>query len=257
MSDDHTGDPNFMTSLERGLQVIRAFGEHRRNLTISQIAQTTGLSRAAVRRCLYTLHKLGYVHEDDKRFSLKPLVLTLGQAFLSSTPLAVVAQPCLDQVSQTLRESSSVAVLDGDEIVYICRSAETRIMSINLLVGTRLPAYCTSMGQVLLAQLPPAALEAYLERVRLVARTDRTVTSVTRLRKALKVVRESGHALLDQELEVGLRSIAVPVRDARGSVVAAMNVSTHAARVTLDEMQSRFLPVLSQGARSLGAVLVA
>jgi len=253
----HAGDPNFMTSLERGLQVIRAFSEHRRNLTISQISQTTGLSRAAVRRCLYTLHKLGYVAEDDKRFSLKPLVLTLGQSFLSSTPLAVVAQPYLDQVSDRLRESCSVAVLDGDDIVYICRSAETRIMSINLLVGTRLPAYCTSMGQVMLAQLAPAALEAYLERVRLVARTERTVTSVPKLRKLLKAVRELGHALLDQELEVGLRSIAVPVRDARGNVVAAMNVSTHAARVSLDEMHRRFLPVLSEGARGLGAVLVA
>ena len=253
----HTGDPNFMTSLERGLQVIRAFSEHRRNLTISQISQTTGLSRAAVRRCLYTLHKLGYVAEDDKRFSLKPLVLTLGQSFLSSTPLAVVAQPYLDQVSDRLRESCSVAVLDGDDIVYICRSAETRIMSINLLVGTRLPAYCTSMGQVLLAQLPSTALEAYLERVRLVARTERTVTSAAKLRRLLKAVRESGHALLDQELEVGLRSIAVPVRDARGNVVAAMNVSTHAARVSLDEMHRRFLPTLSEGARGLGAVLVA
>lgn len=253
----HAGDPNFMTSLERGLQVIRAFSEHRRNLTISQISQTTGLSRAAVRRCLYTLHKLGYVAEDDKRFSLKPLVLTLGQSFLSSTPLAVVAQPYLDQVSDRLRESCSVAVLDGDDIVYICRSAETRIMSINLLVGTRLPAYCTSMGQVLLAQLPPTAFEAYLERVRLVARTERTVTSAAKLRRLLKAVRESGHALLDQELEVGLRSIAVPVRDVRGNVVAAMNVSTHAARVSLDEMHRRFLPILSEGARGLGAVLVA
>ena len=253
----HAGDPNFMTSLERGLQVIRTFSEHRRHLTISQIAQSTGLSRAAVRRCLYTLHKLGYVAEDDKRFSLKPLVLTLGQAFLSSTPLAAVAQPCLDQVSGTLRESCSVAVLDGDDIVYICRAAETRIMSINLLVGTRLPAYCTSMGQVLLAQLPPDTLDAYLERVALVARTDRTVTSATKLRKLLKSVRDAGYALLDQELEVGLRSIAVPVRDARGSVVAAMNVSTHAGRVSMDEMRRRFLPVLHEGARSLGAMLIA
>jgi IclR family pca regulon transcriptional regulator len=130
-------------------------------------------------------------------------------------------------------------------------------MSINLLVGTRLPAYCTSMGQVLLAQLPPPALEAYLERVRLVARTERTVTSAAKLRRLLKAVRESGHALLDQELEVGLRSIAVPVRDARGNVVAAMNISTHAARVSLDEMHRRFLPILSEGARGLGAVFVA
>lgn len=256
MTDPHTGDPNFMTSLERGLQVIRAFSEHRHHLTISQVSQTTGLSRAAARRCLYTLNRLGYVGEDDRRYFLRPLVLTLGHSYLSSTPLATLAQPHLDQVSQTLAESCSVAVLDGDDIVYICRSAETRIISINLLVGTRLPAYCTSMGQVLLAQLPPDALEAYLARVRLVARTERTTTTVSKLRKLLKAVRDAGHALLDQELEVGLRSIAVPVRDARGAVIAAMNVSTHASRVSLDEMQARFLPVLAQGARSLGAVLL-
>jgi IclR family pca regulon transcriptional regulator len=256
MTDTRTGDPDFMTSLERGLQVIRAFSEHRHHLTISQVSQTTGLSRASARRCLYTLNRLGYVGEDDKRYFLRPLVLTLGHSYLASTPLATLAQPCLDQVSEQLGESCSVAVLDGDDIVYICRSAEKRIISINLLVGTRLPAYCTSMGQVLLAQLPDDALDAYLDRVRLVARTARTTTTATKLRRLLKTVRESGHALLDQELEDGLRSIAVPVRGANGTVLAAMNVSTHASRVSLDEMRQRFLPVLTQGARSLGSVLL-
>ena len=256
MTDTRSGDPDFMTSLERGLQVIRAFSEHRHHLTISQVSQTTGLSRAAARRCLYTLNKLGYVGEDDKRYFLRPLVLTLGHSYLASTPLATLAQPCLDQVSEQLGESCSVAVLDGDDIVYICRSAEKRIISINLLVGTRLPAYCTSMGQVLLAQLPDDALDAYLDRVRLVARTARTTTTATKLRKLLKTVRESGHALLDQELEEGLRSIAVPVRGANGSVLAAMNVSAHASRVSLNEMLLRFLPVLTQGAHGLGSVLL-
>ena len=255
-TDTRTGDPDFMTSLQRGLQVIRAFSEHRHHLTISQVAQSTGLSRAAARRCLYTLNQLGYVGEDDKRYFLRPLVLTLGHSYLSSTPLATLAQPYLDQVSEKLGESCSVAVLDGDDIVYICRSAETRIISINLLVGTRLPAYCTSMGHVLLAQLPGDALDAYLDRVRLVARTARTTTTATKLRKLLKAVRESDHALLDQELEAGLRSIAMPVRGAQGTVVAAMNVSTHATRVSLDEMLQRFLPVLTQGARGLGSVLL-
>jgi IclR family pca regulon transcriptional regulator len=147
-------------------------------------------------------------------------------------------------------------VLDGDDIVYVCRSAETRIISINLLVGARLPAYCTSMGQVLLAQLPADTLEAYLGRVQLIARTASTTTTAAKLRKRLKAVREADHALLDQELEVGLRSIAVPVRDARGTVIAAMNVSTHASQVALDEMERRFLPVLTQGARSLSTVLL-
>ena len=252
----YLGDPNFMTSLARRLSVIRAFSEHRRNLTISQVSQTTGLSRASVRRCLYTLAALGYVGESNKHFFLKAQVLTLGHAYLSSTPLAVVAQPYLDEVSLALHESCSAAVLDGDDIVYICRSAETRIMSIALMVGTRLPAYCTSMGQVLLAHLDAPALDAYLGRVHLVARTDRTITSVSRLRKTLHAVRRAGHALLDQELEAGLRSIAVPVIDARGQVVAAVNVGVHASRISLEIMETVFLPALKKCSAALGAVLV-
>ena len=254
--DAYAGDPNFMASLARGLHVIRAFSEYRRNLTISQVSQSTGLSRAAARRCLYTLHKLGYVGEDNKRYFLRPQVLTLGHAYLASTPLAVVAQPYLDEVSRTLRESCSAAILDGHDIVYICRSAETRIMSISLMVGTRLPAYCTAMGQVLLAHLSGPALEDYLARVQLVERTERTITSVPKLRQVLARVREAGFAALDQELEVGLRSIAVPVRDGRGAVVAAINVGTHASRASLDDMKTRFLPPLATCALGLGSVLL-
>jgi IclR family pca regulon transcriptional regulator len=253
--DEHAGDPDFMASLARGLTVIRAFSEFRRNLTISQISQSTGISRAAVRRCLYTLSVLGYVAEDNRRFSLRPQVLTLGHSYLSSTPLAVVAQPYLDDVSRVLHESCSAAILDGDDIVYVCRSAETRIMSISLLVGTRLPAYCTSMGQVLLAQLPKADLEQYLSTVRLVKRTDRTTISVPKLRKTLATVRKDGHAILDQELEIGIRSIAVPVRDMRGNVVAAINIGAHATRVSVKEMQTRFLPLLNRCADELRSVL--
>jgi len=252
----HAGDPNFMASLARGLQVIRAFSEHRRQLTIAQVSQSTGLSRAAARRCLYTLARLGYVGEDNRRFFLRPQVLTLGHAYLSSTPLAALAQPHLDAVSRSLRESCSAAILDGDDIVYICRSAETRIMSISLFVGTRLPAYCTSMGQVLLAHLPDEALKAYLDRVRLVARTNRTIVSAAKLRKVLAGVREAGYAVLDQELEVGLRSIAVPVTDARGHVVAAINIGAHAARVSVEQMQARFLPLLRRCASALGSELL-
>lgn len=255
-TDDRTGDPNFMSSLARGLQVIRAFSEFRRNLTISQVSQATGLSRAAARRCLYTLRELGYVGEDNKRYFLQPQVLTLGHAYLSSTPLAVSAQPYLDEVSRTLHESCSAAILDGDDIVYICRSAETRIISISLLVGTRLPAYCTSMGQVLLARLPAQQLEAYLARVKLVARTERTITTVPALRKVLAQTRASGFALLDQELETGLRSIAVPVFDRRGNVAAAINVGTHASRHTPEEMKARFLPELERCAQGLRELLL-
>jgi len=255
-AEDRPSDPDFMTSLARGLQVIRAFSEFRRNLTISQISQTTELPRASVRRCLHTLVALGYVGEDNKRFFLRPQVLTLGHAYLASTPLAVMAQPYLDQVSQAVRESCSAAILDGDDIVYVCRSAETRIMSISLMVGTRLPAYCTAMGQVLLAHLPEAQIDDYLGRVRLVQRTNRTVTSPAKLMKILVGVRRTGYALLDQELEVGLRSIAVAVRDGRGTVTAAVNVSTHASRVSLEEMKDRFLPLLNRCAADLGSVMV-
>lgn len=252
----HAGDPDFMLSLARGLAVVRAFTESRRRLTISQISLKTGLSRAAVRRCLYTLEKLGYVAEEAKVFSLRPQILALGHAYLSSTPLAVSAQPFLDEVSRSVRQSSSIATLDGDEIVYICRSAVTRVMSINLLVGTRLPAYCTSMGQVLLAHLPPDELAAYLARVKLVAQTNRTSTSAAKLRKDLVRVQAKGYALLDQELEVGLRSIAVPVRDSGGRVVAAMNIGAQASQVGLDEMTAKYLPRLRQAADDLQATLL-
>jgi IclR family transcriptional regulator, pca regulon regulatory protein len=254
--DRVAGDPNFMASLARGLEVIRTFSEFRRNLTISQVSQATGIPRAAARRCLYTLKVLGYVDEVDRRFTLRPQVLTLGHAYLSSTPLAVVAQPYLDEVSRKVQESCSAAILDGDDIVYICRSAEKRILSISLLVGTRLPAYCTALGQVLLAHLPPEQLEAYLARVKLVGRTDNTITSVAKLRKVIGQVQKADAALLDQELEVGLRSIAVPVRDSRGTVVAAINVGTHSSRFTLVELESRCLPLLRQCAAELTRMLL-
>jgi IclR family pca regulon transcriptional regulator len=254
--EGYAGDPNFMASLARGLQVIRAFSEFRRNLTISQVSQATGIPRAAARRCLYTLKVLGYVDEVDRRFTLRPQVLTLGHAYLSSTPLAIVAQPYLDDVSRRVQESCSAAILDGDDIVYICRSAEKRILSISLLVGTRLPAYCTALGQVLLAHLPADQLEPYLARVKLVGRTDNTITSVAKLRKVIAQVQKAGFAMLDQELEVGLRSIAVPVRDSRGTVVAAINVGTHSSRFSLAELESRCLPPLRQCADELTPMLL-
>ena len=166
-----------MASLARGLQVIRAFSEFRRNLTISQVSQATGIPRAAARRCLYTLKALGYVDEVDRRFTLRPQVLTLGHAYLSSTPLAIVAQPYLDDVSRKVQESCSAAILDGDDIVYICRSAEKRILSISLLVGTRLPAYCTR-ARTGAAGVPAGRAAGDLSRrvSKLVGRTDNTIT---------------------------------------------------------------------------------
>jgi IclR family pca regulon transcriptional regulator len=253
-----SGDPDFMTSLARGLAVIQGFTQQKRSLTIAQLSHRTGIPRAAVRRCLYTLGKLGLVGtEDGRTFSLLPKILTLGHAYLSSSTLASFAQPLLDRVSERSGESSSIAILDGTEIIYVARSSSTqRIMSVDLSIGTRLPAYCTSMGRALLADLAPSELEAYLRRVKLVAHTPKTVVVPERLRKVLADTAKDGYAIVDQELELGLRSIAVPVRNASGRVAAAMNISTQASRVPMQELTRRFLPELNVAARELSSMLL-
>ena len=253
----YAGDPNFMASLARGLAVIRAFTQQRRHLTIAQLSQRTAIPRAAVRRCLYTLSMLRYVGtEDGRTYALRPRILALGHAYLSSTPLVYAVQPLLDQITSVLHESSSLAVLEGDEILYIARSSTTtRLMSIDLGIGSRLPAYCTSMGRVLLAGLTDAELDVYLSRVKLVKLTTRTVSTADELKVALNAVRRNGYAVVDQELEIGLRSIAVPVSDREGRSVAAINVGTQSSRVSVAEMESRFLPPLRAAAHELGLLL--
>jgi IclR family transcriptional regulator, pca regulon regulatory protein len=247
-----SGDPNFMTSLARGLAVIQAFSQRKRQLTVSQISDKTGFSRAAVRRCLYTLSKLGFAGSDDSRhFYLRARVLGLGHSYISSMPLAAATQPTLEHVSRVLHESCSIATLDGADIIYIARANVTRIMAIDLGVGSRLPAFCTSMGRVLLADLPPDKLEEYLSRVDFKRFTDRTVTSSEKLRQILKLVQRNGYSIVDQELELGLRSMAVPLRNPDGKVVAALNVGTHAQRVSIQELQSRFFMQLQAAAVEL------
>jgi IclR family pca regulon transcriptional regulator len=252
---DALTDPSFMTSLARGLAVIRAFSDQRRSLTIAQISHKTGIPRAAVRRCLYTLKQLGYADAEANNFSLKPKVLTLGYSYLSSTPLTVSAQPYLNQISRTLNESCSLAVLDEDQVLYVARSATSRIMSVALNTGSRLPAYCTSLGRTLLAHLSPQALDAYLDRVELKAYTERTVVSRQRLKEILAGVRQAGYAIVEEELEVGLRSMAVPVRGASGEVIAALNIGAQAMRVSSRRMKTEFLPVLQRGAQELAVLL--
>lgn len=252
---DALTDPSFMTSLARGLAVIRAFADQRRSLTIAQISHRTGIPRAAVRRCLYTLKQLGYVDSESNNFTLKPKILTLGYSYLSSTPLTISAQPCLNGISRTLNESCSLAVLDDNEVLYVSRSATSRIMSVALNTGSRLPAYCTSLGRVMLAHMSDEALCAYLGRVKLKAFTPRTVVSVKRLKEILAEVRRNGYVIVEEELEVGLRSIAVPVRGASGNVLAALNIGAQATRVTKKQMEEEFLPVLLRGAQELSILL--
>ena len=252
----YTGDPNFMASLARGLLVIQAFTPQAPQMTISQLSVRTGLSRAAVRRCLYTLTKLGFAGaEDGQRYSLRPKMLTLANTYTASSTLATAAQPILERMSAALGESFSVATLDADDIVYIARTTVTRVMSVDLHIGSRLPAFCTSMGRVLLAYLPPDQLEHYLARVHMTPHTPRTITSVDRLRSVLRNVRRNGYALCDQEFEVGLRSLAVPVFAPNGRVVATVNLSGNAPRMPMLEMQTRFLQPLRNAATELSAFL--
>jgi IclR family transcriptional regulator, pca regulon regulatory protein len=237
----HGGD--FVKSLERGLAVIRAFDADHPQLTLSEVARTTALTRAAARRFLLTLVELGYVRTDGRLFALRPRVLDLGYAYLSSLTLPEVAEPHLEQLVATVHESSSVSVLDGDEVVYVARVPTKRIMTVAISVGTRFPAHATSMGRVLLAGQDDDWLDGYLATARLVALTRNTITDPKRLRAELMRIRAQGWALVDQELEEGLRSIAAPIRAAGGRVIAAINVSSQSSR-SLASMRGELLPHL-------------
>lgn len=249
------GDPDFMTSLARGLHVIRAFAGIDRRLTIADVSRATGLTRAVVRRCLYTLRELGYAASDGRAFYLQPRVLTLGHAYLSTAPLAIAAQPILQTLSERIGEATTVGVLDEGAVVYVARASTQRIMSVTLGVGSRLQAYCTALGRVLLASLPTEHADAQLTHAQLKAHTRFTVTSRERLLEILSSVRTDGFALNDQELEIGLRSIAVPIRNVVGTTVAAMNVSAQASRFSRAELIDTALPALRAAAEQLGARL--
>jgi IclR family transcriptional regulator, pca regulon regulatory protein len=246
---------DFVQSLERGLMVIRAFDDENRELALSDVARSTGLTRAAARRFLLTLVQLGYVHFDGKLFSLRPRVLELGFAYLSSLTLPEVSQPHMESLVAKVNESSSISVLDDTEVVYVVRVPTRRIMTITIAVGTRLPAYATSMGRVLLAGLEPDVLEERLSRIELEPLTSRTVTDRHKFTEILDCVRRQGYAMVDQELEDGLRSAAVPIRDASGSVVSALNVSVHASRATLQVLRRDFLPLALETAAAIEADL--
>ncbi len=246
---------DFVQSLDRGLAVIRCFSSEHPSLTLSEVAERTGLTRAAARRFLLTLQELGYVGSSGRQFSLRPRVLALGYAYLSSFSVAQIAQPHLEDLTEELHESCSVSVLDGDDIVYVARASANRIMTIALTVGTRLPPYPTSMGRVLLAGLPEADLDAHLSRARLRKLTEHTVDDPGQLRAILADVRAKGWAAVDQELEAGVRSIAVPIRDSSGRVVAAINASAHAARVPMRTLEKQFLPRLLDAAEQIDTEL--
>lgn len=242
MTQDRSGE--FVQSLDRGLAVLRSFNHERPAMTLADAARATGLTRATARRLLHTLVEIGYVTTDGKLFELSPKVLDIGYAYVSSLHLSDIAQPFMENLSAQVHESVSAAVLDGNQIVYVARVNTQRIMTISLSIGSRLPALWTSMGRVILANLPQHELQRFFEHVPMEPPTNRGLATKADLVAELDSIRQQGYALVDQELEEGVRSVAAPLCDRKGKVLAGMNVSAHAGRVTLKELRGEILPRL-------------
>tara|TARA_R110001583_G_scaffold195520_1_gene374990 strand:+ start:29275 stop:30126 length:852 start_codon:yes stop_codon:yes gene_type:complete len=239
------GDRDYVGALASGLEVLQAFDADHPRMTLSEVAARTDMDRAKARRFLLTLHALGFVKRTGRQFELTPRVLQLGYAYQASNQYRAVIQQYLEDITAELGESSSLAVLDGDDVVYVVRSAARhRLMAITLSVGTRLPAAYTSMGRVLLAQLPQNELEIYIDRIQLERHTLSSITEKNVLREEIDKARNLGYAVLDQELDLGLRSVAVPAYSASGELLGALNISTNAARVDMDTLLNVYLPRL-------------
>lgn len=253
-----TAAPNkrdLIAGLEKGLAVIEAFDQDRPRLTISEVATRCNLTRAAARRYLITLEYLGYVNSDRKMYALTPKVLRMGQSYMHSARLPRIVQPELHKLAYALKEASSAGVLDGNDVICIAATSAGRVVSSTLQPGTRVPAYCTANGRVLLSALPQAEVDTWIARQTLEPLTPNTVTLPERLRLEIARTRSQGYATVDQELELGLRTISVPLKNHRGEVLAAMNVSVHAARVTMDQLVEGSLPALLHAQASLRTVL--
>ena len=240
-----------LQSLERGLAVLQVFSAERSALTLSDVARLVGITRATARRILLTLEKLGHVRSDGRLFSLTPRVLTLGWAYLSSLNIWEIAQPLMRELSEQTGESCSIATLDLPEVVNVAHVATRRIVNVALGVGLRLPVHATCMGRVLLAGLPERSFDAYLAGAELERLTPQTIIDRAELARAVKTTRERGWTLSDQELEVGLRSVAAPITGADGQTVAAINVFGATSRVSQEELREEFLPALLETAGAL------
>ncbi|WOH66795.1 IclR family transcriptional regulator C-terminal domain-containing protein [Bradyrhizobium sp. BWA-3-5] len=253
---DNRGATDFIESLDRGLRVLEVFGSGRQPMTLSDLAKAAGLPRATARRILFTLERAGFVTTDGKLFRLMPRVLVLASSYLASNHVVSVLQPALDKLSSEAQEISSMAILDGDDVVFIARASPTRIFSAGIDIGYRLPAFCTSVGRVLLSRLSDDELAAALGRMALTPLTPFTVTDKKRLLKTISDDRANGYSLVDREAEPGFRSVSVPVRRYDGAIVAAINMGAHVDRVSAEEMIERFLPRLQETASSVKSLLV-
>jgi IclR family pca regulon transcriptional regulator len=246
---------DFISSLGKGLRVLEAFGSEHPRRTIAEVAASASLDRATARRCLLTLSKLGYAHYDGKFFTLTPRVLRLGVGALAALPLARLVQPWLDQLSDQLGQSTSVAILDDTEIVYVARAAQRKVMSIGLMPGSRLPAHCSSLGRVLLAALPENETRAIVMRSNLAPRTPFSLIDPEEIIERIRAARVDGYAVIDQEVEMGLRSIAVPLYSARGQIVGALNSGVSAAQATTEELMASYRPALLKVQAALRSLL--
>jgi IclR family pca regulon transcriptional regulator len=251
-----TGGRDFIAAFARGLSVMNAFTEQHQSMTLSDVSRAAHLPRAAVRRCLLTLQALGYVEGDGRYFALTPQVLGIARAYLSSSPLPRLAQSFLERINDAIGESCSVAVLQNQEIIHVARSSRKRLAEVQRGVGARLPAYCTSMGRVLLAGLPADALQAYFRSAELLPVTPRTTYREKDLRRILAKIRQDGYCYSDQEFEIDVRAVAVPIHNASGRLVAALNISTQASRTTKEQMVTHYLPLLRTAAAEMRALLL-
>lgn len=249
-------DRDFVTSLARGLEVIRAFNRSKSSMTLSEVAERTAMTRAAVRRFLLTLVREGYAETDGKYFRLRPKVLELGFSLLASMDITEIMQPVVDELAQRLQESVFVAVLDEDSVRYVARATSNRVVSIGINIGSRAPAHAVSTGRVLLAGLSDDKLHAYLDAAVLEKITQNTVTSKVQLGSLIDETRRQGWCIVDQELEVGLRSISAPIKNRSGEVVAALNVCCPSVRFSVKEMQAQILPELLDAASRISLMML-
>jgi IclR family pca regulon transcriptional regulator len=243
----HVGDPDFMVSLARGIAVVRAFDEAHQRLTVAEASTRSGIPRAAVRRCLYTLQCLGYVGAEGSHFFLKPSIVSLGHVYLSTTPLAAIAQPLLDRIGRETGEGCSIAVLEETDVLYIANSSKTPLISVNISVGHRLPAYCTANGRVLLSALPDAEFQRRLGMMKMTPLTEKTVRTKRQLAERVAQAGQDGFAIVDQEYVLSVRSIAVPVTRG-GQVAASLSISVLADHFSAEDLKVRLLPALKRAA---------
>ncbi len=248
--------PEFLEALARGLRIIETFNQDRKQLTLSDIAKLVDLPRASVRRTLHTLVQLGYAEMDERMFRLKPRVLNLARAYLQSNAVSDIVQPALERMSEQTGESCSAAVLDGEDITMIAHASPKRVLPVSAQIGFRLPAIATALGRVLLAALDDRELETFLARLRPEKITKFTVTDRAQLRKAILDIRKAGYALADQEVEIGFRSIAIPLKKLDGRIVAALNIGVHSERTPLKAMHGHYFANLQALADELQQQLI-